>query len=132
MVKVTCAILEQHERVLATQRSYTMSQPLHWELAGTKLETACAAEETLVHAFKKELNIDVVALQRSHALRYTLGNKKFEVLLFICKYKSGFIHLTQHRAYQWIELSALEKYNWCTADKLILNEYIRLKQRAVD
>jgi len=127
MVKVTCAILEQHERVLVTQRSQKMSQPLQWEFPGGKLEAAETAEDAVVRELKEELQLDILPLQRLSPVQHKYEDTQIELIPFICSYEGGVIHLLEHRAYQWAELSELAKYNWCAADKPIVAEYLRLK-----
>jgi len=130
MVKVTCAILEQHERVLVTQRSQKMSQPLQWEFPGGKLEESETAEDAVVREVKEELQLDILPLRQLSPVRYQYSDVQIELIPFICSYEGGAIQLQEHRAYQWAELSELAKYNWCAADKPIVAEYLRLKKAA--
>lgn len=132
MVKVACAILEQHERVLVTQRSQKMSQPLQWEFPGGKLEAAETAEAALVRELKEELELDILPVQQLSPVRHQYENVQIELIPFICRYEGGSIRMLEHRAYQWVELSELAKYNWCPADKPVVAEYLRLKNAPAD
>ncbi|MBF9253564.1 (deoxy)nucleoside triphosphate pyrophosphohydrolase [Pontibacter sp. 172403-2] len=130
MVKVTCAILEQHERVLVTQRSQQMSQPLQWEFPGGKLEAAETAEAALVRELKEELQLDILPRQQLSPVHHQYGDVQIELIPFICSYEGGAIQLSEHRAYQWAALNELAMYNWCAADKPIVAEYLRLRNAA--
>ena len=47
-LKVTCAIIENENRILVVQRSSTMSLPLKWEFPGGKIEENETAENSLI------------------------------------------------------------------------------------
>ncbi|WP_347159205.1 (deoxy)nucleoside triphosphate pyrophosphohydrolase [Pontibacter chitinilyticus] len=127
MIKVTCAILEHQERVLVAQRSPTMSQPLLWEFPGGKVEPAEPEKAALVREIKEELHLEVDPVQRLTPVQHAYGEQQIELIPYICHYKSGEILLLEHSAYEWAELEALPKYDWCSADRPIVTAYLRLK-----
>lgn len=130
-IKVLCAILEQHNRVLVTQRSPEMTQPLLWEFPGGKLEAGENEMECLIREVKEELNLEIEPLTRLTPSEHTYPDTKVLLIPYICAYVRGVIQLAEHRSYQWAELSDLTRYNWCEADLPILAEYLQLKQAKV-
>lgn len=127
MIKVICAILEQYDRVLVTQRSDKMQEPLLWEFPGGKLETGETEVECLIREVKEELSLDIQPLQRLTPVRYTTSNGPIELIPYICKYHHGAISLLEHNAYQWAHYPDLSQYNWCPADVPIVEEFLQLK-----
>ncbi|TXK36598.1 (deoxy)nucleoside triphosphate pyrophosphohydrolase [Pontibacter qinzhouensis] len=127
-IKVVCAILEQHNRVLVTQRNQNMAQPLLWEFPGGKLEPDEEEEQALIREIKEELQLDILPVKRLTPVSYALGDKLLELIPYICHYKAGAIQLVEHKAYQWAERSRLRNYNWCPADLPVLEEYLQLTQ----
>ena len=128
-VRVVCAILEQHGRVLVTQRHQHMAQPLLWEFPGGKVEPGETEEESLVREIKEELQLDIEPLRRLTPVFSDLKEDlQLELIPFICRYEAGAIQLVEHRAYQWSERDRLRSYDWCPADLPVLDEYLRLYQ----
>ncbi|MFT2007566.1 (deoxy)nucleoside triphosphate pyrophosphohydrolase [Pontibacter sp. 13R65] len=126
VVKVVCAILEQHNRVLVTQRNREMTQPLLWEFPGGKLEPGEEEVPGLIREIKEELQLDILPLQRLTPVPYTINQKSMELIPYICKYEGGVIQLVEHKAYQWSERHMLKSYDWCPADLPVLEEYLLL------
>ncbi|MFD2999048.1 (deoxy)nucleoside triphosphate pyrophosphohydrolase [Pontibacter toksunensis] len=128
MLKVTCAIIELHGKVLVTQRSEFMREPLLWEFPGGKLEQGETEEACLVREVYEELNIHVRPLKRLTPVMHQTKNHLIELIPHICTYVGGVIHLLEHIAFEWVDPSALQKYNWCLPDVPVVEEYLRLKK----
>lgn len=65
MIDVACAIIIDDEgKVLAAQRSESMSLPLKWEFPGGKLSKNETAEDCIVREIQEELNISVTIIMR--------------------------------------------------------------------
>lgn len=123
-IKVTCAIIEQFGRVLVTQRSSSMTQPLLWEFPGGKLEEGESEEEGLQREIMEELNLRVTPMLRLTPVTQDYGDKTVELIPYICEYNQGAIHLTEHHTYQWAHPEDLPGYTWCAADLPIVIEYL--------
>jgi 8-oxo-dGTP diphosphatase len=123
---VACAIIEQEGKVLAAQRSATMSLPLKWEFPGGKIETGETAEECLARELKEELEVSVhIGAALSSA---THGYTDFTVTLypFICRLAGGTITPHEHHALQWIEPLQMPELDWAAADLPVINEYLAM------
>lgn len=131
VITVLCAIIEQQNRILVTQRSHTMAQALLWEFPGGKQEAGEAEEECLVREIKEELNLTVRPIKRLTPSRYDYGDKIILLVPYQCDYVKGAIQLQEHRAYQWATLQELLSYTWCPADIPVVEELIRLKKEEV-
>ena len=123
-IKVTCAIIEQFGRVLVTQRSSFMTQPLLWEFPGGKLEEGEAEEEGLRREIMEELNLRITPILRLTPVTQDYGDKTVELIPYISEYNQGAIHLTEHHTYHWAHPEDLPGYTWCAADLPIVEEYL--------
>ena len=122
-IHVSCAIIQEKNRVLAVQRSEQMSLPLKWEFPGGKIEKNETPEECLRRELKEELALDV---QVGEALKpMTHAYRTFTVILypFICVIKTGEMVLHEHAAFVWLPPSRLSSLDWAEADRPVLDVY---------
>lgn len=124
-IHVACAIIEKNGRVLAAQRSESMSLPLKWEFPGGKIEPQESAAECLERELMEELGVGVhieAALPCSH-WRYA----DFAITLypFICRIRNGRIQLAEHKAICWIKPEEMSQLDWADADGPVLVNYSR-------
>jgi 8-oxo-dGTP diphosphatase len=129
MLHVVCAITEQDGKVLITQRSSQMAQPLLWEFPGGKIDAGESETDALVREIKEELNLLILPQQRLTPVTHTYSSKSIELIPYTCKLLSGEIILTEHMAYSWVSIDELLHYTWCPADVPIVEEYIRLMKK---
>ncbi|GAB3814423.1 (deoxy)nucleoside triphosphate pyrophosphohydrolase [Pontibacter rugosus] len=130
MIKVVCAILEQFDRVLVTQRSERMQEPLLWEFPGGKLEPGEEEEECLAREIWEELSLRIQPILRLQPVIYAFPDKDIELIPYICTYQSGVIQLSEHKAYQWAHPQDLLSYSWCPPDIPVAKDYLRTKGAA--
>jgi 8-oxo-dGTP diphosphatase len=112
---VAAAIVHQG-RVLAVQRSATMSEPLSWEFPGGKVEKGETDAEALIREIQEELGIQV-------AVGAQIASSQFgpiHLLLYDCQWASGDICLIEHAQLQWLSASSLSHTSWAPADVPLL------------
>ncbi len=129
MIRVTCALIEKKEKVLITQRSAAMSQPLLWEFPGGKVEAGETEEACLIREIQEELNLIIIPLKALKPSVCTYSTKTIELIPFICSLEGGDIKLLEHAASKWATVAELKDLEWCPADIPIVEEYILLKSR---
>lgn len=130
MISVTCAIIEQHARVLVTQRSENMPEPLLWEFPGGKVEAGETEEECLVREIREELRLHIQPLKRLTPVRHTINaGRSIDLIPYRCHYIGGTIQLLEHRSYHWAHPHDLMKYRWCAPDLPVVAEYLRLLEQ---
>ncbi len=125
MIDVTCAIILKDGKVLATQRSEKMSQPLKWEFPGGKIEQNETAENCLNRELKEELNIKVMLLKKLTPAPFDYGKFVINLIPFVASYQSGEIILAEHKEYKWLPKSELAHLDWAPADISILEEFLK-------
>ncbi len=126
MIKVICAIVEQHGRVLVTQRSEQMREALLWEFPGGKLEPSETETACLVREIREELNLAIEPYQRLTPVVHEYPGYTIELIPYLCHYAGGVIKLHEHRAYHWVSPADLAIYTWCPADLPIVKDYLHL------
>lgn len=129
---VACAIIERDGRVLAAQRSATMTLPLKWEFPGGKIEAGESPEECLIRELMEELGVTV--LLGTALPPATHGYPDFTVTLypFTCRVAGGTITPHEHHALTWIEPQRMPELDWAAADLPIINTYLALTRAAGD
>ena len=126
MIKVTCAIIENENRVLVVQRSAKMSLPLKWEFPGGKIENNESEEDCIIREIKEELNLEIVVLKKLQSSVYDYPNISIELIPFVAKQVNGEIKLLEHANYSYILKEELLKLDWAEADIPIVKSYLNL------
>jgi len=116
MIEVTCAIIVENGRVLATRRSETMPHPLKWEFPGGKLKAGESPKLCIVREIREELGIEVEVKQVLEAVFHRYQEHSIKLIPMICHILEGVISLTEHMEYSWIEPTELGKLDWLEAD----------------
>ena len=117
MIKATAGIIQNKDnKVLITRRKKGKHLEGYWEFAGGKIEGNETAEECLIREIKEELNIEILVNKHLANSVYDYETFKVELQGYLATYISGEIALTDHDAYEWIELNDFSKYKFAPAD----------------
>ena len=122
-IPVTCAIIHFGNKVLAVQRSATMSLPLKWEFAGGKIEKGESEEECIKREIFEELNIHIEIKRKLTPVCHQYPNFKIKLIPFIANYVSGDLKLKEHSDYVLIDKDELYRLDWAEADFPVVREY---------
>jgi 8-oxo-dGTP diphosphatase len=120
LLRVVCAIIVEHGKILAAQRSEKMSLPLKWEFPGGKIYKDESEEGCLHREIAEELNIIVTIVKRLNSSHHKYEQFEIELIPFIVKYKSGQMKLTEHKEARWFTINQLQLLDWAPADLPIL------------
>jgi 8-oxo-dGTP diphosphatase len=133
MIEVCCAIILRNSKILAVQRRAASSHPNLWEFPGGKIHADETAEQCIIREIEEELTVKVKILSLVEALEFDYGNKKINLIPFVCKIASGEIVLNEHRAQQWFYLKEWQTINWLEADReLIFRSYQKIQSLVRD
>ena len=125
-IKVACAIIEMDGKVLAVQRSESMSLPLKWEFPGGKLENDESEEECIKREINEELQIDIEPYLKLSSSVYCYPDFTIELIPFVSKFINGNLKLIEHKRSLWLYKEELLSVDWAEADLPIINEYCKL------
>ncbi len=123
MLQVTCAIIEQANKILVCQRSASMKLPLKWEFPGGNIESGESKEECLRREIKEELQIDISIHSALTMVEQHYADFSLQLYPFVCGLKSGKVKALEHAQAIWVDAAQLMNYDWAEADLPIVNEY---------
>ena len=124
-LQVACAIIENEGKVLATQRSNSMSLPLKWEFPGGKINDGERPEECLKRELHEELGIAVVISRTLTPITHQYSSFKVTLYPFVCIMTAGEIKLHEHIASTWLLPELLHDLDWAEADFPLIEDYRR-------
>jgi 8-oxo-dGTP diphosphatase len=126
MLLVTCALILDDRRVLATRRSATMPLPGKWEFPGGKLHEGESEEEGIRREITEELAIDIRLLQKLTPSTWDYGTFSITLIPFVAEYTGGVLHLAEHSEARWLTADELPGLDWAPADLPIVAEFLQL------
>ena len=116
MVEVTCAIIVEDKRVLATRRSPWMPHALKWEFPGGKVKEGETPEYCIRREIREELGIEIRVEQLLPSVTHHYEAWSIRLIPFICHILEGIISLSEHQEYRWIPCIELDELDWLEAD----------------
>jgi 8-oxo-dGTP diphosphatase len=121
---VACAVIEQEGKVLAAQRSATMTLPLKWEFPGGKIEAGESPEECLIRELKEELGVSVFIGAALSPATHVYADLTVTLYPFTCRLSGGLITMHEHHALKWIEPERMQELDWAAADLPVIRDYL--------
>ncbi|MGI0105194.1 (deoxy)nucleoside triphosphate pyrophosphohydrolase [Salinimicrobium sp. WS361] len=126
MIIVTCAIIEQDQKVLCAQRSQNMALPLKWEFPGGKVEKGEDLEDCLKREIEEELGVEIEIKERLPSNIHIYSDEKsIKLIPFRCSLQTFEINLKEHLKIEWVSSSELTQFDWAKADIPIVQNYIQ-------
>ena len=116
MKTVVCAIIWEDKKVLVAQRSSSMDQALKWEFPGGKVKHGESFENCVIREINEELSILVSVEAYLDCFEYFSENLNIQLHAFMCKIKEGHIVVNEHARIKWLEISELDRLDWCAPD----------------
>ena len=122
MTDVVAALIWRGNRFLACQRSAHKAGGLLWEFVGGKVESGETKEEALVRECKEELDAEIIVDDVFMEVEHVYPDITVRLTLFNCKLVSKEIKLLEHNASAWLTTKEIDDYDFCPADKEILEK----------
>ena len=116
MIEVSCAIIIEKGRVLATQRSESMPHPLKWEFPGGKLKKDESPKASIVREIREELGLEVDPQRLLTPVVHNYDSQSVKLIPVVCGIVDGLILLSEHQEYRWVACEKLEELDWLEAD----------------
>lgn len=120
MTDVVAALIWQNDRFLICQRPAHKARGLLWEFVGGKTEPGETMEEALIRECREELNITVSVGEIFTQVIHEYPDILIRLTLFHCTIAEGTPSLLEHHDLKWILPSEIPNFDFCPADKDIL------------
>ena len=125
MTEVVAALIWQGEQFMICQRPAHKGNALLWEFVGGKVEPGETKEQALVRECREELAIEVSVGDEFMDVVHEYPDITVHLTLFHASVKEGVPQKLEHNDIQWITPNEIPNYNFCPADKVILEKIIQ-------
>lgn len=125
MVQVAAALIWQGDKFMICQRPVTKTRALEWEFVGGKAEKGETLEEALIRECHEEIGVTVKVGEIFTELDHVYPDITIHLTLFNCEIAEGTVQKLEHNDIRFITPDEIPQYNFCPADKEILEKIIR-------
>ncbi len=126
MRDVSTAVIFQNGKILICQRPPHKGNALKWEFVGGKSEEGETLEETLVRECKEELDVTVSVGEKIMEIVHAYPDMTYRISIFNAEIVEGTPKLLEHVDMKWIYPKDIDAYDFCVADKEILEKIKRM------
>lgn len=120
MLEVTAAVIRQNGRLLICQRPVNKDYGLLWEFPGGKIEMGETGEQCIVRECQEELGITLNVERELTDVVYESQAQTVHLHFYLCDIIAGIPENKEHHAIAWISPDEIAKYEFCPADRKML------------
>ena len=120
MVEVVAGLVWRGDKFMICQRPKHKARGLLWEFVGGKVERGESREDALIRECKEELDVIVKPLDVFCTIDHVYPDITIRLILFNAEIVSGTPKLLEHADLKWITAEDIDNYQFCPADKEIL------------
>ena len=121
-INVVGAVVVDNGKILAAQRSQSMSLPGMWEFPGGKIDKEETPRDALVREMQEELLCTVEIGEQVASTRYEYDFGFVTLTTFYSRLVEGTPRLTEHSEIRWIDATELDSVEWAPADIPAVNQ----------
>lgn len=125
MTEVVAALIWDKDKFMICQRPANKARGLLWEFVGGKVEPGETKEQALVRECQEELAITLSVDNEFMDVVHEYPDITVHLTLFNAMIAEGVPQKLEHNDIRWIMTAEIPQYEFCPADKVILE---RLKQ----
>ena len=125
MTEVVAALIWQNNKFLICQRPTTKTCALLWEFVGGKVEPGETKEQALNRECMEELGITLNVGEPFIEVVHQYPDITVHLTLFHATIAEGVPQKLEHNDIGWITPSEIPNYEFCPADKEILQKIIQ-------
>lgn len=122
MVEVVAGLIWKDGKFMICQRPENKARALLWEFVGGKVEKGESREDALVRECKEELDIVVKPFDVFCTVDHVYPDITIRLVLFNAEIVWGEPKLIEHADLKWISANEIDNYEFCPADKEILEK----------
>lgn len=120
MTDVVAALVWDGDRFMICQRPAHKARALLWEFVGGKVEPGETKEQALVRECQEELAITLKVGSLFMEVIHEYPELTVRLSLFNATIVSGTPQLLEHNDLRWITVVEIPQFDFCPADKVIL------------
>ena len=120
MTQVVAALIWNQDRFMICQRPAHKTRGLLWEFVGGKVEKGESKQQALVRECHEELDITVAVGDVFLEVVHEYPDMTVDLALFNCEIAEGEPKRLEHNDIKWITAGEIDGYDFCPADKEIL------------
>ena len=124
MTEVVAALIWNNDKFMICQRPAHKARGLLWELVGGKVESGETKEQALIRECREELAITLSVEDVFMDVVHEYPDITVHLTLFNATIVEGEPQRLEHKDIQWITPSEISNYEFCPADKEILERLI--------
>lgn len=122
MIEVAAALIWENGKFMICQRPKHKARGLLWEFVGGKAEPGEDLRTALVRECREELGIEIFAGGKYISVLHEYPDISIKLTVFSSFIKHGQPQLLEHNDLRYISVSEIPLYDFCPADKLILEK----------
>lgn len=122
MVEVVAALIWKNGKFMICQRPAHKARGLLWEFVGGKVEPGETKEQALVRECREELAVTVAVQEEFMSLVHEYPDITIHLTVFNAYIAEGVPQLLEHNDVRWIPPKEIKNYDFCPADKKILEK----------
>ena len=125
LTEVVAALIWQGDKFMICQRpSHKAREPL-WEFVGGKVESGETKEQALIRECREELAVTISVGDVFMGVTHEYSDLTVHLTLFNATISDGEPQKLEHNDIQWITPSEISNYEFCSADKEILDKLLQ-------
>lgn len=126
MIEVVAALIWEKDKFMICQRPKNKARGLLWEFVGGKVEPGETKKQALIRECKEELGVTLTVLSIFMDVIHKYPDIKVHLTLFNASISKGIPQLLEHNDIRWITPKEIPQYDFCPADKNILEKLIHM------
>ncbi len=125
-IHVVAAIIQDGEKIFATQRGYGAYLG-RWEFPGGKIELGETPQQALEREIQEELSAIIHVGDLLTTVEYDYPDFHLSMQCFLCTVATGHLILKEHKDAKWLTVDELYSVDWLPADIVVVDAYKKLK-----
>ena len=125
IVQVVAALIWKENKFMICQRPANKTRAFQWEFVGGKAEKGETRQQALIRECIEELDITVKVGDIFMEVDHQYPDINVHLTLFNAEIAEGEPTLLEHNDMKWITPAEIPNYNFCPADRDILEKIMR-------